>query len=921
MASVLSVILRVTGQNTAGGAITGLNQGLQLTQAVVQGLNDTFGEMIRQGVAMNSFLESSELQFKTLTGSADVARDHVGMLADMAAHTPFTFESVTIASRQLEVFGGAALDTQDNLRMLGDAAAATGAPIEQVTFWTGRLYSQLQAGKPIGEASRWLQRMGVMSGEARQQLDALSESGASGAQIWAAFTESQRRFSGAMKEQEHTWVGLTSTMGDLFQLWEGMATRGAFKQLEQEVLEFNRVLASPAAAAAAKGLDATLTGLFDPFVRLTEIITGDTEALLKNAGAWDGTARAAVEAARRAEEAAPKWQDLKTAGAEWLRQQQAMANSAAFLSDDTNDAIQREQELLASLGMALAANETNLDHWDAIARQAGGTTKDNAEIWQNWQQHLRETNDALEQQGQALAMLNQQGDMFTRHPAAPPTTDRDIQQAEQEREDFLKRYADAVKRNQDQIAQDSFEQAAKTQEDINRVTQDGIDRRREMEDRATDDVRRAQERALQDVRQAQDRASGSQADAILKSIKDQQDARTSQFDAEITAAGRARDAQLKALGDEKDAAQSAADAQVRGLERIENAAQRRHDRAIRDIEAEKDARLGALDAQIAALDAQAQAESRAEQDRRDRRTISDDEADLAKARREGDHDDITAAARRLADDQHSIDLEMAQRAREDERARLQVAKDAVSKEIDARKQVADDSLKAEKDALDARKQMVKERLAMQMDAIVQESDATKALGDADIQQLKDRKDAAVAYYRDRYEAAQAVISAEKQLVSDARQAEDRDISDTRQAQDRATQDARKGYATVGSAAQQSGQVAATAFDPVIAQLDAIAARGYGAADSIRSLAGEMASLGGGGGGGGGPAGGGGGGGKFIKMNRPFTHFEGAFPFVQPVYIYNTITNHGPVGIDDLDKQIVDTVKSGMRSGAIPPIGR
>src|SRR4051794_5140703 len=103
MASILNVILRITGQNTTGGALVALNQGLELAQAGVQALDQTFGAFVRSGIAMNASLETTTLQFKTLMGSADEATKHVADLFKLGAETPFSVGEITEASRNLEV--------------------------------------------------------------------------------------------------------------------------------------------------------------------------------------------------------------------------------------------------------------------------------------------------------------------------------------------------------------------------------------------------------------------------------------------------------------------------------------------------------------------------------------------------------------------------------------------------------------------------------------------------------------------------------------------------------------------------------------------------------------------------------------------------------------------------------------------------
>ena len=106
---------------TAGRVATGAMLGIGA--AAVAG----FGLAMSSAISMNASLEQSTMQFTTLMGDADMAADHVAMLFELGAKTPFETEPIIQASKHLQVFGGAALNTQENLLMIGDAAAAVGA--------------------------------------------------------------------------------------------------------------------------------------------------------------------------------------------------------------------------------------------------------------------------------------------------------------------------------------------------------------------------------------------------------------------------------------------------------------------------------------------------------------------------------------------------------------------------------------------------------------------------------------------------------------------------------------------------------------------------------------------------------------------------------------------------------------------------
>jgi murein DD-endopeptidase MepM/ murein hydrolase activator NlpD len=234
---------------------------LAITMELVDLVSDRLGniigsmkEFISTGLEMNSLLETSELQFKTLQGSAAEATGHVAELFDIAKRTPFTFEGILESSRSLEVFGGSLLDTKANLILFGDAAAATGADIQDLTYWTGRLYTQLQSGGSIAGPERALQRLAVLTPEVRLQMEAMVKQGKSGQEIFDVYTRSLERFGGAMEAQSQTWKGLTATMDDQFKLLAGRATQGMFAALEEDFKALNQVLGDPRTLKTAEDL-------------------------------------------------------------------------------------------------------------------------------------------------------------------------------------------------------------------------------------------------------------------------------------------------------------------------------------------------------------------------------------------------------------------------------------------------------------------------------------------------------------------------------------------------------------------------------------------------------------------------------------------------------------------------------------------
>lgn len=219
------------GATAAGGALrtmVGVFGGLVSAQAVMSGVRAAFSAVKTAVFEMNASLETSTLQFQTLMGDADLAREHVRGLFDFAKRTPFETGPIIEASRMMRTFGGAALDTKANLQLLGDASAGTGAPINELGFWVGRLYSNLQAGKPFGEAAMRLQELAVLSPKARGEMEALQQAGKSAQEIFAVLGTDVERFSGAMELQASTWKALISTLTEAVNLQLADSFKGFF---------------------------------------------------------------------------------------------------------------------------------------------------------------------------------------------------------------------------------------------------------------------------------------------------------------------------------------------------------------------------------------------------------------------------------------------------------------------------------------------------------------------------------------------------------------------------------------------------------------------------------------------------------------------------------------------------------------------
>ena len=114
------------------------------------------GMAIATGKAISTYAEyeQAEIAFKTMLGSAEEAQTFLEKMWDFAKATPFSYEGVQEAAKQMLAYGFAAEQIPEMLWAIGDAAAGLGGgsqTIERIT----RALGQMQAkGKVSGEEMR-----------------------------------------------------------------------------------------------------------------------------------------------------------------------------------------------------------------------------------------------------------------------------------------------------------------------------------------------------------------------------------------------------------------------------------------------------------------------------------------------------------------------------------------------------------------------------------------------------------------------------------------------------------------------------------------------------------------------------------------------------------------------------------------------
>lgn len=209
----------------AGGAVTGfLGKAARLGALAGSLIGVGSAAMAMKGAIEGAAeMESTEVAFASLTGSAKRAQTTLESLKQFASSTPFEFPEIADAAKKLIAFGTRAADVTDELRMVGDIASAVGAPLGELAEiygkarTSGRLFAEdvnQLTGRGIPITAELAKQFGVTTAEVR----GLVETGKVGfPQLELAFkslTAEGGRFFGMTAAQSKTALGLWSTFKD-----------------------------------------------------------------------------------------------------------------------------------------------------------------------------------------------------------------------------------------------------------------------------------------------------------------------------------------------------------------------------------------------------------------------------------------------------------------------------------------------------------------------------------------------------------------------------------------------------------------------------------------------------------------------------------------------------------------------------------
>lgn len=177
------------------------------------------------GLALRSSanLETLQVSFESMLGSADKARVVMKQLIDFTARTPFQLEGVGRSAKQLLAFGVTTEELMPTLRVLGDISAGANVPLNEMAAIFGKVKAK---GKAYTEellqlSDRGIPIISVLSDRFGVAKEAIFDMASDGKLSFEVIQEAMRSMTGKggiffkqMERQSKTLTGIFSTLKD-----------------------------------------------------------------------------------------------------------------------------------------------------------------------------------------------------------------------------------------------------------------------------------------------------------------------------------------------------------------------------------------------------------------------------------------------------------------------------------------------------------------------------------------------------------------------------------------------------------------------------------------------------------------------------------------------------------------------------------
>lgn len=269
-----------------------------LGMGMFKALEKGFKATISTAIDFNSMLQTAQIGFATMLGSAEKAQKFLEDMADFAVRTPFEYPELLEAAKRMLAYGFAAEEVLPTLRAVGDASAALGSGsvgIDRITLALGQIQAK---GKLSGEEMRQLTEAGVpawhilaeaMGKTVPELQDMVSKGLVPGGKAVDMLTAGMtKRFGGMMASMEDTWQGVTSSIKDIWRMTVGTLTQNLFGGLNTMLIkvrdflsQFYSMLNAVMGKKAKQTTDGLVQSTEDQAVAMSEVGDAAEEAAKK----------------------------------------------------------------------------------------------------------------------------------------------------------------------------------------------------------------------------------------------------------------------------------------------------------------------------------------------------------------------------------------------------------------------------------------------------------------------------------------------------------------------------------------------------------------------------------------------------------------------------------------------------------------
>jgi tape measure domain-containing protein len=232
--SLRSVTSVLSGNQIKGGDsllnslanISEIIQGIPQIGNLAGALIRPFTDAAQRGVAFNMVLETAQIGFEGVAGSADEARKHIKALKDFGASSSFDFPGVLQASRIMTAFEFSLDEQIPKMRVWGNALAASGKLSADSIEGVAEAFGKMRArGSVTAETMDMLTTHGINGyallakaiGKTEEETRKLGQAGKlrgkESVEAITAMMEIEPRYRDMMKRMENTLAGRFESRG------------------------------------------------------------------------------------------------------------------------------------------------------------------------------------------------------------------------------------------------------------------------------------------------------------------------------------------------------------------------------------------------------------------------------------------------------------------------------------------------------------------------------------------------------------------------------------------------------------------------------------------------------------------------------------------------------------------------------------